>query len=176
AVSAGGGQTWAQLPTTRRPNLAGHERFQQTAFLKADGFVYRYGSPAGRDHPGFVSRVPEAAIADIDAYEYWDGKEWKRNEPLASAPIVGNVAELSVQWNDHLGQYVMLTTDPANSVVLRTAPAPEGPWSPPRVIVDARALPTAYAPMIFPYQTGDDLYFLLTVHSQYNVLLMRTPL
>jgi hypothetical protein len=30
--------------------------------------------------------------------------------------------------------------------------------------------------MIFPYQTGRDLYFLVTQHTQYNVLLMRTPL
>ncbi|NEW49668.1 DUF4185 domain-containing protein, partial [Nocardia cyriacigeorgica] len=38
------------------------------------------------------------------------------------------------------------------------------------------ALPTAYAPMVYPYHTGSDLYFLLTVHNQYNVILMRTPL
>jgi len=176
AVSGDGGQTWAPLTTTRRANVDGHERFQQNAFLRTGGFVYRYGTPAGRDHAGYLSRVPEAAIADIDAYEYWDGKEWKHSDPLASAPIVGNVAELSVQWNDHLGRFVMLTTDQANSIVLRTASAPEGPWSEPRVLLEARDLPTAYAPMIFPYQTGSDLYFLLTVHSQYNVLLMRTPL
>ncbi len=30
--------------------------------------------------------------------------------------------------------------------------------------------------MIFPYQTGGDLYFLVTQHSQYIVLLMLTPL
>src|SRR5690606_4528861 len=125
ASSGDGGRTWVQLPTTRRANVDGHERFQQNAFLKNDGFVYRYGTPAGRDNPGFLSRVREADIADIDAYQYWDGGAWKPNDPKASAPIVGNVGELSVQWNDHLGQYVMLTTDPANSVVLRTAPAPE---------------------------------------------------
>lgn len=45
-----------------------------------------------------------------------------------------------------------------------------------RTLVEAAALPTAYAPMIYPYQTGGDLYFLLTVHNQYNVILMRTPL
>ncbi|WP_459548430.1 DUF4185 domain-containing protein [Nocardia sp. X0981] len=176
AASADGGRSWAQLPTTRRANVDGHERFQQNAFVKDAGYVYRYGTPAGRDHPGYVSRVREAAIADIDAYEYWDGREWKPNDPEASVPVVEGVAELSVQWNEHLGQFVMLTTDPGNSVVLRTADAPQGPWSAPRVLVEAADLPTAYAPMIFPYQTGSDLYFLLTVHRQYNVLLMRTPL
>ncbi|MEV0046190.1 DUF4185 domain-containing protein [Nocardia rhamnosiphila] len=176
AASGDGGRTWAQLPTTRRANVDGHERFQQNAFVKDDGFVYRYGTPAGRNHPGYVSRVREADIANIDAYEYWDGQGWKPNDARAAAPVVDGVAELSVQWNDHLRKFVMLTTDPYNSVVLRTADAPEGPWSTPRVLLEAAALPTAYAPMIFPYQTGSDLYFLLTVHRQYNVLLMRTPL
>jgi hypothetical protein len=94
----------------------------------------------------------------------------------AARPIVGGVGELSVMWNQYLGKYIMLTTDPYNSVVLRTAPTPQGPWTPPHVLIDTRALPTAYAPMIFPYQTGKDLYYLLTIHSQYNVVLMRTPL
>ncbi|ONM49631.1 DUF4185 domain-containing protein [Nocardia donostiensis] len=176
AASGDGGQTWAQLPTTRRANVDGHERFQQNAFVKEDGYVYRYGTPAGRNNPGFISRVQEFDIANIDAYEYWDGTAWKPGDAKAAAPIVEGVAELSVQWNEHLGQYVMLTTDPTNSVVMRTAAAPQGPWSPPRTLVDTAALPSAYAPMIFPYQTGSDLYFLLTVHHQYNVLLMRTPL
>lgn len=176
AASGDGGQTWAQLPTTRRANIDGHERFQQNSFLKDDGYVYRYGTPAGRNNLGYISRVKEADIANIDAYEYWDGKVWKLNDPKASAPIIEGVAELSVQWNEHLGRYIMLTTDPTNSVVMRTAEKPEGPWSPPRVLIDTAALPSAYAPMIFPYQTGSDLYFLLTVHHQYNVLLMRTPL
>ncbi|WP_019932244.1 DUF4185 domain-containing protein [Nocardia sp. BMG111209] len=176
AVSGDDGQTWAQLPTTRRANEDGFENFQQNAFLKAGGYVYRYGTPSGRGNPGFVSRAKEADVANMDAYEYWDGKNWKPGDAKVAAPIVGDVAELSVQWNDYLHQYVMMTTDGANSVVLRTAPNPEGPWSEPRQLIDSRDLPTQYAPMIYPYQTGRDLYFLLTIHNQYNVVLMRTPL
>ncbi|MBF6328996.1 DUF4185 domain-containing protein [Nocardia transvalensis] len=176
AVSGDDGQTWAQLPTTRRANEHGFQNFQQAAFVKADGYVYKFGTPSGRDNPGFVSRVKEADIANLDAYEYWDGGAWKPKDANLAKPIVGGVGELSVMWNQHLGQYVMLTTDPFNSVVLRTAPAPEGPWSQPRVLIDARDLPTAYAPMIYPYQTGSDLYFALGIHNQYNVVLMRTPL
>ncbi|MBF6175519.1 DUF4185 domain-containing protein [Nocardia blacklockiae] len=176
AVSGDGGQTWAQLPTTRRADEGGFHNFQQAAFLKADGYVYRYGTAAGRDNAGFIARVKEPDIANIDAYEYWDGGAWKLNDVNAAKPIVGGVGELSVMWNDYLGQYVMTTTDPANSVVLRTVPAPEGPWSEPRVLIDARELPSAYAPMIYPYQTGSDLYFLVTQHRQYNVMLMRTRL
>ncbi|QIS23297.1 DUF4185 domain-containing protein [Nocardia terpenica] len=176
AASGDDGQTWAQLPTTRRGNDNGFQNFQQAAFLKAGGYVYRYGTPAGRNNPGFIARVKEADIANIDAYEYWDGQDWKPHAADAAKPIVGGVGELSVAWNQYLGQYVMLTTDPFNSVVLRTAPAPEGPWGPPRVLIDARELPTQYAPMIYPYQTGSALYYALTVHNQYNAVLMRSPL
>ncbi|WP_024801684.1 DUF4185 domain-containing protein [Nocardia sp. BMG51109] len=176
AVSGDGGQTWAQLPNTRRADEGGDHNFQQTAFMKADGYVYRYGTPAGRNNDGFVSRVKEADIANMDAYEYWDGGAWKPKDVNAAKPIVGDAGELSVMWNDYLGQYIMTTTDAQNSVVMRTAPAPEGPWTPPRVLIDTRELPSAYAPMIYPYQTGSDLYFLVTQHQQYNVVLMRTRL
>jgi hypothetical protein len=176
AASGDDGRSWLELPDTRRANAdPGYRNFQQQAFLKADGYVYRYGTPAGRNNPGFVSRVREADIANFDAYEFFDGRRWTK-DPTAAAPILGGVGELSVMWNDYLHQYVMLTTDPFNSVVTMTAPNPEGPWSPPRVLIDVRQLPTQYAPEIFPYQTGRSLYFLLTVHSQYNVVLMRTPL
>ncbi|MEV6428985.1 DUF4185 domain-containing protein [Nocardia sp. NPDC051463] len=176
AASGDGGQTWAQLTNTRRGNVDGHEKFQQNAFLKNAGYIYRYGTPGGRNNPGFVSRAKEADIANIDAYEYWDGGAWQPGDAKTAAPIVGDVAELSVMWNNYLGKFVMLTTDPANSVVMRTASAPQGPWGEPQVLVSGPSLPTAYAPMIFPYQTGPDLYFMLTVHNQYNVILLRTPL
>ncbi|WP_407671086.1 DUF4185 domain-containing protein [Nocardia stercoris] len=176
AVSGDGGRSWVQLPATRRANENGFQNFQQAAFLKSGGYVYRYGTPGGRNNAGFVARVPEGDIANIDAYEYWDGGKWVPGKADAAAPIVGGVGELSVMWNDYLHQYVMLTTDPFDSVVMRTAPAPEGPWDAPRVLIDAHSLPTAYAPMIYPYQTGNSLYFALTMHNQYNTVLMRTPL
>jgi len=175
AVSGDDGQSWAELPATRRPNIGGDRNFQMNAFVKDGGFLYEYGTPSGRDDPGFVARVPQGAVADIGAYQYWNGHDWKPNVNVA-APIVGGVAELSVVWNQYLGKFVMLTTDPWNNIVLRTSPAPQGPWSPPRMLISSAALPTQYAPMIYPYQTGRDLYFLTTIHSQYNVVLMRTTL
>ncbi|WP_194816401.1 DUF4185 domain-containing protein [Nocardia sp. XZ_19_385] len=176
AVSGDNGETWLELPGTRRPNAGGHANFQMNAFLKNGGFIYEYGTPDGRNNPAFVARVPEEAMGDLGAREYWDGEQWKRGDVNAAAPIMGGVGELSVMWNDYLGQFISLTTDPFNSVVMRRSPSPEGPWSPPEVLIDTRELPTAYAPSIFPYQTGRDLYYMTTVHSQYNVLLMRTTL
>ncbi|MEV0294556.1 DUF4185 domain-containing protein [Nocardia sp. NPDC050710] len=177
AVSGDNGETWAELPATRRPNEGGNANFQMNAFLKDGGFVYEYGTRPGRNHEAFVARVPENDIADLGAYEYWDGGNWsRRGDVNAAAPIMWGVSELSVMYNSYLGQFISLTTDPFNSVVMRRSPSPTGPWSDPEVLIDTRELPSAYAPSIFPYQTGRDLYFLTTVHSQYNVVLMRTTL
>jgi hypothetical protein len=42
------------------------------------------------------------------------------------------VQQLSVTYNDHLRAYLAVYGEKfSNDVVLRTAPAPEGPWSPP---------------------------------------------
>ncbi|WP_028478386.1 DUF4185 domain-containing protein [Nocardia sp. CNY236] len=175
AVSGDNGETWAELPETRRPNTGGNSKFQMNAFLADGGYIYEYGTPSGRNNAAYVARVPARDITNLGAYQYWDGARWQRNVD-AAAPIMGGVSELSVMYNDYLGQYISLTTDPFDSVVMRRAASPAGPWSGPEVLIDTRELPSAYAPSIFPYQTGRDLYFLTTVHSQYNVLLMRTTL
>ncbi|MEV0851272.1 DUF4185 domain-containing protein [Nocardia fluminea] len=176
AASADNGETWADLGHTRRPDEGGNANFQMNSFVKDGGFVYEYGTRAGRNNDAFIARVPEAQIENLAAYEYWDGHEWKLNDVNAAAPIMGGVGELSVMYNEYLGEFISLTTDPFNSVVMRRASSPVGPWSAPEVLIDARELPTAYAPSIFPYQTGRDLYFMTTIHTQYNVVLMRTTL
>ncbi len=176
AASGDNGENWGELPQTRRAVEGGNGNFQMNAFLKDGGYVYEYGTPSGRNVLAHVARVKEHDITNLGEYEYWNGREWKKNDPNAAAPITGGVGELSVQYNQFLGQYIMITTDPFNSVIMRRAPRPEGPWGPPEVLIDTRELPTAYAPMLYPYQTGPDLFFLTTIHSQYNVVLMRTRL
>ncbi len=177
AVSTDNGENWIPAPETNRPNVDGHRNFQMGAFMRDGGFVYQYGTPPGRDALAYVARVPEQQIRDLGAYEYWNGTEWKKGDVNAAAPVVfGGVGELSVQFNSYLGQYLMLTTDKFDSVVMRRSPTPTGPWGPAEVLVDTRELPTAYGAYIHPWSSGPDLYFLTTVHSNYNVLLMRTTL
>nr|WP_296769919.1 DUF4185 domain-containing protein [Rhodococcus sp. (in: high G+C Gram-positive bacteria)] len=176
AVSGDNGESWAPAPQTQRPSEAGNRNFQQNAFLKDGGFVYEYGTPPGRNVLGHVSRVLEKDILNLAEYEYWNGHEWIKNDPNVAAPIVDSVGELSVAYNQYLGQYLMLTTDPNNSIVMRRSPTPVGPWSAPEVLVDTRQLPSAYAPYIHPWSSGPDLYFLATVHQNYNVLLFRATL
>ncbi|QCB49825.1 DUF4185 domain-containing protein [Rhodococcus sp. PAMC28707] len=176
AVSGDNGENWTVHPETQRPSDGGSRNFQQNAFLKDGGFVYEYGTPPGRGNLGYVSRVLEKDILNLAAYEYWTGNDWKTGDPALAAPIVDSVGELSIAYNQHLGQYLMLTTDPSDSIVMRRSPSPVGPWSPPEVLVDTNQLHSAYAPYIHPWSTGPDLYFLATVHQNYNVLLLRTTL
>lgn len=176
AFSHDNGENWTVAPQTERPNADGNRNFQMGAFVRHGGFVYQYGTPPGRGGPVHLARVPEQQILDLAAYEYWDGGAWVRDVNAARPVMTGGAAELSVQWNDHLGQFVLLTTDAHNSVVLRRAPSPTGPWSAPEVVLDTRELPTAYGAYIHPWSSGPDLYFLTTVHQNYNVLLLRTTL
>ena len=189
AVSPDNGQNWGVYPgTVRTPepnNVAntqytpGNEKFQQGAFVKGgDGFVYSFGTPAGRSGPAYVSRVPQGQVPDLRHYQYWDGGNWVPGNPGAAALIVdGSVGEMSAQYNTYLKQFLMMYGNEAGDVELRTAPAPQGPWSPPTRVVSAGDTPGgAYAPYLHPWSTGKELYYNLSLWSAYNVMLMKTTL
>lgn len=107
---------------------------------------------------------------------------------LFGAKTGGNVSELSVQYNEYLGKYVVLYGDGNNDIRLRTADTPEGPWSAPVTIATSKQYPGLYAPMIHPWSgTGDlkdsngdpdltNLYWNMSLWGDYNVVLMQTDL
>jgi hypothetical protein len=152
------------------------------AFMRGkDGYLYSFGTPSGRGGPAFLSRVPPNALPDLTKYQYWngEGKGWVPMDPGAATPIFpGPVGEMSGQYNDHLKQYLVLYTNGgSNDVVARTAPSPEGPWSPEQPLVSSFQMPGGiYAPMIHPWSSGKDLYFNLSLWSAYDVMLMHTVL
>jgi hypothetical protein len=98
----------------------------------------------------------------------------------------GNVGELSVQYNPYLDQYVALTTDGSNNIVMRVSDSPQGVWSEPTVLVANNPVgPNTgmYAPMIHPWSGTDQLdgdesilYWNLSYWGPYNVQLMETDL
>jgi hypothetical protein len=107
---------------------------------------------------------------------------------LFGAKTGGNVSEMSVQYNEYLGKYVVLYADGRNNVQLRTADEPEGPWSDPLTIATSVRYPGLYAPMIHPWsgtgkltdKNGDpdvsNLYWNMSLWGNYNVVLMQTDL
>jgi len=107
---------------------------------------------------------------------------------LFGAKTGGNVSEMSVQYNEYLGKYVMMYGDGNNNVKLRYADSPEDEWSAPITVATSATYPGLYAPMIHPWSgTGklvdgngnpDDstLYWNMSLWGNYNVVLMKTDL
>ena len=217
AYSDDNGQTWRIDPASIRtaaagratvPYVAGNDKFQQMAFVKppADspdaeqGWVYAYGTPAGRGGTIYLSRVQETQIGDTTKYEYWDGTNWIVNKPSAAKPILpaqttsffgmfktttyASASEMSVQYNEYLGKYVMLYGDKDNRIVMRVADSPTGPWSTQIPLVTSQKVPSLYAPFIHPWSGTDNLpeseqhylYWNLSTYNDYQVRLMRTDL
>lgn len=193
AVSPDNGEHWGVYPgSVRTPRdggvegaayVRGNENFQQGAFLKpgpGDPYLYSFGTPAGRGGAAYVARVPQAAVADPNRYEYWNAQQnaWVPKDPGAATVVIpGPVGEMSAQYNTYLKQYLVLYCNGANDVVARTAPAPQGPWGPERLLVRSMEIPGGiYAPFLHPWSTGKELYFNLSLWSAYNVMLMRTVL
>ena len=87
---------------------------------------------------------------------------------------------MSVQYNKQLKKYVTLYGDQFNNIVMRTSDTPQGTWSSAKVLMGQQN-GGIYAPMMHPWSpstmgTGTDLYWNLSLSSDYNVMLMRTDL
>ncbi|AKS33521.1 DUF4185 domain-containing protein [Mycolicibacterium goodii] len=107
---------------------------------------------------------------------------------LVGAKTGGNVSEMSVQYNEYLGKYVVLYGDGDNNIQMRIADRPEGPWSDPVMLASSADYPGLYAPMIHPWSgtgmlvddNGDsdlsNLYWNMSLWGDYNVVLMQTDL
>ncbi|MBE1549992.1 hypothetical protein GGC64_004032 [Mycobacterium sp. OAS707] len=206
AYSTDNGENWTVAPTSVRYNQSwsGNKNFQQAAFvLGNDGYVYAYGTPNGRQGAAYVSRVLPKDILDTTKYEYYSkGTKswfsstpagWYKNDPGKATPVFGKeggacgvasagntVSEMSVQFNKTLNKYVVLYGDQFNNIVIRTSDSPQGAWSTAKTILTQQN-GGIYAPMMHPWSpstmgTGTDLYWNLSLWSQYNVMLMRTDL
>lgn len=169
---------------------------QMSSFLKKDGedHLYEYLTPSGRQGAAIVARVPLAdspsaeelsaettpleGVLDPTAYEYWDGdsQTWVTDIDDATTVLPAPASELSTMWNEHLGKYTAMYSRGFDSVVMRTADDPQGPWSEATTLIDYSMLPGVYGAFMHPWAQGRDLYYLVTTWNAYNVFLVRTDL
>ena len=175
AVSNNNGRTFKRI-TAYRPNYKGNRKFQQTAMMKDGGYVYVYGTPSGRHGAVYLTRVPEAKIENLGAYEYWSVNRWVKARPSAATPIMSApTGELSVAYNKYLGRYVSLAT--RDGATMRTAPTPQGPWTRGHNILPANDPLGGYAPFIHPWSLdGPTMFFTYSIWHGYQVYLMRVNL
>ena len=174
AYSDDGGRTWTR---DGRAAWSGDTAFAQAAMAKHEGYVYMFGTPAGRFGAASLLRVPEEELLHPERYAYWAGGGWSGDAASAAEVVPSPVGELSVRWSAYHGRWLMMyLNDVTHNIVLRTAPRPEGPWDEERVVVSAREYPTLYAPFMLPGTDGPDVYFTMSVFNVYNVFTMRVRL
>jgi len=107
-----------------------------SAVMLRDGFVYVYGEKGAR-HDVYLARFsPDAfAAGDLSDPEWACESGWQHAASAAPADVMPLAApELSVHFEPRLGKYLSVQTEGygAATLALRTADAPEGPWSDPQ--------------------------------------------
>ena len=152
----------------------------------ADEYIYLLATGSGRYHDAYLARVPRTQLLDQSAYLYCTGlgvdgiPNWSPSMSEAEPIIEGAMGEMSVMWNSYLNKYVLMNLDNVRlAILLRTADAPWGPWSAPRIVVTAREYSGLYSPNVHPQWVEDSgriVYFTMSLWSEYNVFLMKVDL
>jgi hypothetical protein len=180
AISDDGGRTWTKPTSARWANQGGGSGFQLGAMARHRGHVYLFGTPDGRLGDARVARVVEDAVSRPAAYEYWTGTAWEGGTAIDTAvPVMsGPVGELSVQYNTVTRQWVALHLDEHRAaIVLRTAPAPTGPWTAGQAVADGVQHPGLYGAFLHPDSAGSSvLHFAMSRWDPYHVRLMELAL
>ncbi|MBD0379472.1 DUF4185 domain-containing protein [Paenibacillus sp. WST5] len=154
-------------------------KFAQAAYIKESGYVYMFGTPAGRFDSAYLARAAEADMLNRANYEYWDGSGWaKENEAAAVAVVDVPISELSVAYNSYYKKWIMTyLNENRAAIVMRSSSSLTGPWSAETEIVTGAEFPGLYGGFIHPWTNdGKDLYFLMSEWGPYNVFLMHSTL
>ncbi|WP_438007329.1 DUF4185 domain-containing protein [Sorangium sp. So ce321] len=119
------------------------------AALVHEGMLYAYACAcAGLTCPCLVARAPAAEATERGAWRFYSDGDWVDGHDEAE-PVMAGAPMMSVHWNERAGRYIALYSEPVSShISLRTAPAPEGPWSDSVVVFTAEAPPN---PEAWPY-------------------------
>jgi len=140
----------AHLPA--RPNVGMDTGEPTLLFPKGDApviagavgvgeWVYAYA--ARREGLGFECILGRATFANAltrSAWQFFAGKGRWSNDWHEAVPVMKAAPMLSVHWNRHLRRYLAVYSTPlTNTIEIRTAARPEGPWSAGRVVATGRA-------------------------------------
>jgi hypothetical protein len=141
ATVAAGATTAVRDPT---PLFAKPEPTFWSGPVERDGLVDMYGCDRieGERFGCRVAQVPADEMHDRSAWRFWDGAAWTPDVGGAEFVLDGPNGGLSVSWNDHLQRYLAVYLQGfTNTVFLRTAQQPQGPWSAPVVAFRGRPAP-----------------------------------
>lgn len=120
-------------PGSRYPGImfpAGEPGFGSAAVV-VDGMLYVYGCDLDEfKKPCRIARVPLEFAEDRDAWAFYTGGgEWSGDIGLAGLVFNGNDM-MTVYYNPYVERFLAVYSQPMDAeVMIRTAAAPEGPWS-----------------------------------------------
>jgi uncharacterized protein DUF4185 len=106
--------------------------FGSAAFIR-EGILYIYGCgiPSnGGDKGCRLAKVDPASVLDRSAWTFYAGNGNWSSQIGSAASVIPDANILSISWNAYLQQYVAIYSQIfSQNVMIRTSPAPEGPWS-----------------------------------------------
>ncbi|WP_211231465.1 DUF4185 domain-containing protein [Paenibacillus harenae] len=175
AYSDDEGQNW----TKSGVQWGAASKFAQAAYIKEDGYVYMFGTPAGRFDSAYLARAAEADMLVKEQYEYWNGTDWTKNDEAAAVAVIDvPVSELSVAYNSYYDKYMMTyLNENRYAIVMRSSSSLTGGWSAETEVVRGAEFPGLYGGFIHPWTNdGRDLYMVVSEWGPYNSILMRAKL
>jgi hypothetical protein len=106
-----------------------------SATLQSGGYVYIYGysNPKASSNPKslILARVPENQMDDLNSWEFYSAGAWSKDFQKMTPLFSDAPPEGSVSWQPYLKKFVFIYMDGIwGTIVMRTADAPQGPWSP----------------------------------------------
>lgn len=105
-------------------------------------YVYVYG---GVGNGIGVARVPLAQVRQRTAYRFWNGANWVTDVNQVQPILFYIPGGLSVSYNAYFKQYLAIHSGLfSQKVYMRTANAPEGPWSAPVEVFTGRTSASGY--------------------------------
>ncbi|GFP55887.1 hypothetical protein TASIC1_0006005700 [Trichoderma asperellum] len=147
-------------------------------------YIYIWGHPPNWvtewPHTEYIyqARVKAADAFNLDAYEYWWGREkgWRTEvltEHNAETAVMWGAGQGQVVYSEYFKCYIYVHLN-GPKVALRTAPKPEGPWSQDKEVYEATPIDGGfvYAGVAYPYldETGKTLTIAYTNNNHTQVI------
>lgn len=181
------GQTWDKLSKVTWP---GDSNFIQTANYRLGDTMYFWGIPSGRFGGVALMKADVDKLEDLNAYSYLTGvdengqPEWVQgNEGIAQAEVIirDPVGEISVTYNEYLGNFVMTyLNESLGAVVMREGVTPWGPWGKEFLLAQGSQYPSLYGGYMcdkYMEDGGKTFYFAMSqFFPVYNILWMKAEL
>ncbi|ETI21056.1 hypothetical protein G647_07399 [Cladophialophora carrionii CBS 160.54] len=144
--------------------------------LRWDDHIYAYGHGIEGNPWVYLARVRADEATNVNCYEYWNGATWQSERLNGIAigekeSVFWQINQGQVIWSSYFGCFLFVYCDNwmNSKVLLKSAQRPEGPWSDPITLYQARPLTdgsSIYAAVPHPYfdESGKTLVVTFTNH------------